>query len=235
MNVESGLNVGSSGFVYIVEPSNMKMFFLSVYIFVNRDEPFVFVVIPAYAFVAAFVVTWCAPITMVLRRGGEAKIFTAVVGFYLIPMVYFKRWPFSRHSQPDNSVCEIVLFLDAYFNSSLVVQAPCSISDVNSLGKNFFPTKFASFGFVAKYFTHEFVCEVVVRILVSAGHWSCFSRFSSIIRRITSPTLMPRRFASSFSHFICGLVNTTDRWMMGMIVSYQTSVRSVCHGVKDFA
>lgn len=43
-----------------------------------------------------------------------------------------------------------------------------------------------------------------------------FSRFSSMIRRRTSETLIPSFLARSLIHFICGAVNTIERWITGI-------------------
>jgi len=49
-----------------------------------------------------------------------------------------------------------------------------------------------------------------------------FSRFSSIMRRMTSLMLTPSSFRRFCSHFIWGAVNTIDRWMIAI---WQYSVK----------
>ena len=61
--------------------------------------------------------------------------------------------------------------------------------------------------------------RIVCRILCKRFQFLA-SRFSSSTRLMTSAIEMPRRLASDLSHVSCGLVRTTDRWMIAMWTRY---------------
>lgn len=84
------------------------------------------------------------------------------------------------------------------------------------------------------------VCHIFVQkcfgIVCKLDQTFYFSRFSSIKRRTTSEIEMSNFLARSFSHFICGAVNTIERCMIGMSiflkVDYWTSLIPVQTSVK---
>jgi hypothetical protein len=64
------------------------------------------------AFEAARVVHLRPTIMQVLRRSCLAQVLPTIIAVIFIPMIDFKRRPFTRHPQPDDTVCKIVTPLD---------------------------------------------------------------------------------------------------------------------------
>lgn len=217
MNFLSCGDVSLTRIFGVVETPEMEVLLLTINFFVDRGYPFRSAVIPTHAFVAAFIVSRLRPISVIFGGSGEPQVFPTIVGLYSVSVVYFVGWPFACHPKPDNPVRKVVFVLNSNFDSSLIIGYTGQVSDVNTFRQSFLPAQIARLLVVSKHLSYEFGRQIVVGIFMPSRHAS--SRFSSIIRRMISDRLTPSLLASDLSHFICGAVNTIDRWMMGMPVS----------------
>ena len=122
------------------------------------------------AFEATGVVNLYAAIVQVLGRCCFAQVLPAIIAVIFIPMIYFKRRPFTRHPQPDDTVCKIVTTLDDDADVPLHSWGTRLRAFGDAIRWRVFVEKLSRPFVVIEKVPDVFGCEIGVGVLVPSGH-----------------------------------------------------------------